>query len=50
MRMDELPKGGNIPVSSISKSYILPFLASQRSIGVHDADFFESASSETLLP
>ena len=49
MRMDELPKGGNIPVSSISKSYILPFLASQRSIGVHDADFFESTSSETLL-
>ena len=50
MRMDELPKGGNIPVSSISKSYILPFLASQRSIGVHDADFFEATSSETLLP
>ena len=50
MRMDDLPKGGNIPVSSISKSYILPFLASQRSIGVHDADFFESTSSETLLP
>ena len=50
MRMDELPKGGNIPVSSISKSYIVPFLASQRSIGVHDADFFESTSSETLLP
>lgn len=50
MRMDELPKGGNIPVSSISKSDILPFPASQRSIGVHDADFFESASSEILLP
>ena len=50
MRMDELPKGGNIPVSSISKSDILPFLPSQGSIGVHDADFFESASSETLLP
>lgn len=49
MRMDELPKGGYIPDSSISKNDICSFRASQRSIGLHDADFFESSSSETLL-